>query len=96
MKKTKLTAVGLAAIFALSVTPAQAGWQDTFDDIFPPIESPTMPEEREAEHMKLSGLSNFFKSAVENKGISYKGGKIVPDVSSKHLILRFNIPTNVE
>ena len=27
MKKAKLTAAGLAAIFALSVTPANAGWQ---------------------------------------------------------------------
>lgn len=89
MKKTKLTAAGLVAIFALSAAPAQAGWQDTFDDIFPPIESPTIPEQPDMKRQRLSGLSDSFRNVIKDKGMRYRGGLVTPDVSTKHLILRF-------
>ena len=89
--------IKLAALFTIlastNPTAASAGWQDTMDSIFPPVPSPTYPEQENPELRKISGLKETFRSVIENKGVPYKGGVIVPDIGSKHLILRFEIPT---
>ncbi|MCK5612086.1 hypothetical protein KAR91_60000 [Candidatus Pacearchaeota archaeon] len=88
----KKSTAALALLFTLTAATAQAS---VIDDIFPrPRPSPTVPEQPDTERMRLSGLSETFRTVIKDKGLRYKGGVVTPDVSTKHLILRFKIPTN--
>lgn len=85
MKKSTAT---LAVLFTLTAATAQAS---VIDDMFFPDTrpSPTVPEQPDMKRQRLSGLSDSFRSMIKDKGMRYKGGIVTPDVSTKHLILRF-------
>ena len=70
--------IRLAALFTIlaSTTPAQAGWQDTIEDIFP---SPTVPEKPDTRGERMSGLAEIYQNAkktIKRGGVSYKGGTL--------------------
>lgn len=71
-----ITAFAIAG--GLNAPPANAGWKDTIDGIFPPITSPTQPEPTKPELLRLSGIKETFNTVIENKGVPFKGGVIQP------------------